>query len=54
MSGEHASWQEIVTHLVARGHDDAARWLEDAHLRKRLDETCQAAREELFRNRPRP
>ena len=53
MSGEHASWQEVEARLVALGFDDAARWLADTRLRERLDATCKAAREELFRNRPR-
>jgi hypothetical protein len=53
MSGEHASWQEVETRLVALGFNDAARWLADPRLRKRIDATCKGAREELFRNRPR-
>jgi len=53
VSGEHADCQEVEKRLVALGLADAARWLADPQLRVRLDATCDSAREELFRNRPR-
>lgn len=54
MSGEHLSWREVEAGLLSLGFNEAAKWLSDPRLRQRLDETCKAAREELFRNHPRP
>jgi hypothetical protein len=44
MSGEHANWREVEALLVARGWPEAPRWLDDADLRQKMDETCARAR----------
>jgi hypothetical protein len=45
MSGEAAGWREVEALLVARGWPEAPRWLADEDMRRKMDETCQKARE---------
>jgi hypothetical protein len=43
-SGDYLGWTEIELELRDRSYSDAAEWLRDDKLRKRLDTICRDAR----------